>query len=235
MPNPRIILWDLETTNLNADFGYIICGAYKVLGEKPVTLISIRNNHSNGVTNDKKVVEKLKKDLSSADMWVTWFGTYFDIPFLQSRLLYHGLSPMPPVPHVDGWYIAKKKLHIHSNRLASVSSFLGIEEKTKLDGPLWIAASAGDAKAQRYVEEHCVQDVKVLEQAYNRLKALTTTHPNVNLMLNMSGLRCPVCSSTDLKKGGFRHMRTGRVQRYQCGKCHAWSQGKPMSANVEAR
>ena len=131
MPKPkkaRIILWDIESYNLNANFGYVLCVGWKVLGEKKVNVIKISDYElfDRDPTNDREVVREARDVLTDADAWVTWYGGGFDEPFINSRLLNHGLSPMPPMgsAHIDGWKIARYKMTLNSNRLASVTAFL---------------------------------------------------------------------------------------------------------------
>jgi len=130
MSKPKVVLFDLECTNLNANFGYILCGSWKVLGEKKIHTATITDfpSFEKDCTNDKHVVKAIADALEDADVWVTWYGQRFDVPFLQTRLMYHGNKPMPPVPHVDGWRIARYKMRLNSNRLATVSAFLEVEE-----------------------------------------------------------------------------------------------------------
>ena len=242
----KIKLWDIESTNLSADFGYILSIAIKNLGEKEVRCYSVEDYplYKKDPTNDKEMLEDAYPDLSSAGAWVTWYGGGFDVPFVNTRLLSHGMAPMPPIPHIDGWRVARYKMKLHSNRLASVSSFLQISEKTPLDGPIWIKASAGDKKALQYIKEHNVQDVIVLEEAFNRIKPLITSGPNLSL-LNGEGNRngkgnkgdcCPICGGSALVKRGTSITQTGRRQRYQCNTCGGWSRGRTVrDASVEAR
>lgn len=181
-------------------------------------------------TDDKILVKKLADELSKADIWVTWYGTYFDVPYLNSRLLYHGLDPLPPVPHVDGWRIARNRLKLHSNRLASVSAFLGLDDKTQLLQDQWRKAAAGYRDAIKYVKEHCAKDVVVLEQAYNKLKTLSSDHPNVSLIPRNDGTTVPGCSTCGKPNGwirrGYSIARTSRRQRFQCKFCGHWGLGK---------
>lgn len=112
--------------------------------------------------------------------------------------------------------------------MASVSSFLQIEEKTPLNGPIWIKASAGDPKALKYVVQHCKQDVLVLEQAFENIRQLATSGPNMALITgNGNTGACPRCSSGKLQKRGFRITAVCKYQRYQCQACGAWTHGKP--------
>lgn len=233
---PKIVLWDLETTNLNANFGYLLCFGWKILGEKKTNAISITEfpQFKKDPTNDRSLVKAAYSELANADAWVTWYGSRFDVPYLSSRLLYHKLPFLPPVPHIDGWWIARKHLRLNSNRLASVSSFLDIEEKTPLDGPTWIRAAAGHEKSIKYVVEHCLQDVVVLEEAYLRIRPLMRTHPNLNVISEEANV-CPTCGSKKLQKRGVSITRVATRQRYMCNACGAWSKGKKHLFSAEIR
>src|SRR5688572_12339900 len=103
MPKAKIVHWDLETTNLNANFGFILCGCVKETG-KPIKTVAITDfpRYKADPTNDKDVCKALAKLVSEADIWSTWYGARFDVPFLNSRLIYHGEPPLQPTPHVDG-------------------------------------------------------------------------------------------------------------------------------------
>lgn len=238
----KIKLWDIESTNLSADFGYILSIAVKNLNEKKVRCYSVDDYplYKKDPTSDKALLEDAYKDLSDAGAWVTWYGGGFDVPFVNTRLLSHGMAPMPPIPHIDGWRVARYKMKLHSNRLASVSSFLQIAEKTPLDGPIWIKASAGDKKALQYIKEHNVQDVIVLEEAFNRIKPLITSGPNLSILNSNSMERgadlCPICGSASIVKRGTSITQTGRRQRYFCNSCGGWSRGRTERvAGLEAR
>lgn len=155
-------------------------------------------------------------------MWVTHYGTRFDVPMLNTRLLNHGLKPMPPMPHVDTWRVAKYRLKLHSNRLASVSAIFGLEDKTRLNGPIWVNAAAGHRPSINYVVNHCVQDVYVLEQAYNKIRCLAQNHPNLNLV-EPKERGCPRCGAPSLQARGYNIAITRKSQRFQCTACGGWT------------
>jgi len=233
----RVILWDLETTNLKGNFGYILAGAWKVLGEKKVHCISITDSKTfeKDPTNDKHLCKELLKSLEGADIWVAHFGKWFDRPMMNTRLLGHGLPPLPPVPLVDTWKVAKDNLRLNSNRLATIASWAGVEEKTALSGPIWIKAMAGHKPSIKYVVSHCKQDVIVLEQVYEKIKCLSTTHPNVNILEDRPD-SCPICGGGPLHKRGKTITRVSWKQRFQCRDCGGWSTGPPVRAkNVTVR
>jgi len=233
----RIVAWDLETSNLNANIGFILCAGWKVIGEKETHVIKISDYklHKTDPTNDYEVAKRMGEILTDCDGMLTWFGQFFDEPYLQSRLLFHGLPLLPTSTtgtHIDGWRIAKKKLKMTSNRLATVSTFLGLDEKTTLNFNIWRKAMGGHLPSLRYIYKHCHQDVLVLEQVYKKIKPLCTWHFNVNLDANAalkeSGPLCPRCGSPRLMKRGFRGSYTARTQRYYCGACGSWSMGNPV-------
>lgn len=251
----RIVAWDLECSNLNANFGHLICGGMKDIGKGGVFVRSLTDYDDFKSTrpNDKRLAKELRDKLSEADVWVTWYGLRFDVPFLNTRLLYHGLDPLPPIPHVDGWRVARYQMRLNSNRLETVSNFLGIAEKTPLKGPTWEYASAGDEASIRYVIKHCKQDVIVLEQAYQRLLPFISGHPNVALAGGEVTLgagqggrtpqgrgaisaaaanrraTCPKCGSSRIQARGWSIARSRRSRRYQCQGCGGWSTGPSVS------
>lgn len=232
----RVCYWDIESTNLNADFGFILCVSWKFSDEKKAHVVSIADfpAFKKDCTNDYHVVKKAADEISKADIWVTHYGTRFDVPMIQTRLLKHGLKPMPPVPHVDTWRIAKYRLKLHSNRLASVSQIFGLADKTALNGPIWLRAMAGHKPSIKYVVEHCVQDVYVLEQAYEKIRCLSPDPPNMNLVDPVER-GCPKCGEASLQARGYAISRTRTYQRFQCTSCGGWAKGPAVKTTVVAR
>ena len=215
---PRIMFLDIEATNLAANFGYILCIAWKWDGENDVHYLSIDDSpdFDKDPTNDKALVTAFAKEAEKADIAVFHYGERFDWPFINTRLLYHNLPPLPNVKMIDTWRIAKYRLRLNSNRLASVSELLGVAEKTPLSGPIWIKAMAGNKKAIAYVVEHCVQDVRVLEQVYQRISPFRPDNPK----LSQTG--CPTCGSYDFQQRGKSVTLAGKKQRRSCNNCGHW-------------
>lgn len=236
----RILLWDLETSNLNANFGFIISASYKWLGEDKVHTVRIDKSkgYNKDRTNDKEIVEHLGEVISQADMMVTHYGKRFDFPYLQTRRMVHGLDPLPPVAHVDTWWIARYRMKLNSNRLDTLARFLGCAvQKTAVSGPHWVRAMAGHKDAIDYVVDHGEKDVLVLEEVYLQIRPLFENHPNVTLPDGPPGKHlCPRCGSDKLQKRGWTIARVARRQRYQCTSCGSWSSGRPVRVEgVEVR
>lgn len=232
MNRPRILCWDIESSQLHADFGGIFCVGYKWVGEPMKTTKVISTQDINGACkcckrivnplDDKGLLERLYPILAEADGWLTWFGEFFDEKFVNTRLIAHHLPPLPPVFHIDGWRTAKYKLRLSSNRLKSVQAFLDLpESKTALLPKAWIGALNGDTDSMGYLIDHCRRDVVVLEQAYARLKPLITKHPNFNLFNGTVRELCPNCGAK-VQYRGTHYTPTRTYQRFQCRNCGKW-------------
>src|SRR6266852_3460807 len=86
---PRIVILDIETSSLEADAG-IVVGA----GLLPETGKS-EYFEAKRTDQEKGLLAKLVKRLDVFDVIVTWSGRSFDTPFLTTRLIKHGLDPVP--------------------------------------------------------------------------------------------------------------------------------------------
>jgi uncharacterized protein YprB with RNaseH-like and TPR domain len=226
---PKILLWDIEATNLVGNIGNILCIGYKWYGDKKPTVLSIRDyerDFKRDPTDDRRLVKDFSKLIEQADVMVTWFGKRFDMPFLQTRLLYHGLPPAPQILHVDGWEIAKKKLKLHSNRLAAVQDFLELpSSKTPLSFRELSRSRAGHVPSLRSIEHHCYMDVEVLEQAYTKLRPIAGRyHPNTALIRGRPEA-CTACGSEHIQARGYGYAETRLYKRYNCQDCGAWFRG----------
>ena|SRR3990167_2066362 len=226
----KLCFFDIEASNLNANFGYMLSFGWKFQGEKSAKVISIADFplFERDPTNDKQLVKAAAEILNGADIICGHYIVGFDVPYIQTRLMYHGLRPMAPVAYIDTWRICKYKLKLNSNRLDTISKFLNVKyEKTAIDFRHWIKAMAGNKSSLRYIVQHNRYDVLVLEEVYNRIRVLCPTHPNMNI-LSAHEKACPTCGvDNNLKKRGFNIAKTTKSQRYQCTSCGAWSRGRP--------
>lgn len=229
MSNPRILSWDLESTNLNASFGTILAIGWKWLDQKKVYVPTILETNKKGMLDDQELVRQFSNVYNEADAAVTWYGSRFDLPFVQTKLIKYGLPPLKPVPEIDLWKTAKYRLKLHSNRLATVSEYLGVEHrKTPISFDAWMRAAQGDKKALSEVKEHCRLDVLVLEEVFLKLRPLVREEPSWYL-----GMVCPSCGSAHLQSRGTYPTKTRRYKRVQCQSCGTWSRSRKCE-KVEA-
>jgi uncharacterized protein YprB with RNaseH-like and TPR domain len=219
---PRILFWDLETSNLDADFGSILCVGYKWADENKVNIISIDSfaRFAEDPTDDREVVRAFLKVYSQADISVTYFGGLgnFDLPFFQAKILEHGFALPKKVEMLDLFYTAKSNLKISRKSMKNVAKFLKLKNQKEdfpLEGKVWRRARAGHAPSLRYVYKHCVLDILVLEELYYKLRPLIRTHPRLG--------PCRFCGSDRIQRRGIAVCRAERTrQRIQCQECAAW-------------
>lgn len=225
-PELRILSWDIEASNLSADFGIILCVGAKLIGKPRTQVLDILDYMGKDrdiIKAEGRLLKAITPILQDCDVWLTHFGPRFDLPFVNSRLLYHHLPPInPSQPHIDTWRTARNRLKLHSNRLNSIQTFLGLPtEKNAIKPEQWLRALSGHRPSMNYIVEHCRLDVECLEEAYMRLRPLIINHPNVNLVREMGG--CPRCGSRRLQKRGTQIAASRSYVRYQCQDCGGWT------------
>ena len=169
--NVMPVFFDFEMTNLNADFGRILCGSFKSYGQPSHTYrIDETPGGKKEPWNDRDLCIQLRDAIEESWMILSYNGVMFDIKYLNSRLLKHRERVIQKPLHRDMYFVAKTVFAISSNRLASVQEFLGLDTtKTRLDPAMWNRAAAGDKLALNYVVEHCEADVAVLEEVFEHL------------------------------------------------------------------
>lgn len=220
----KIVSFDIETSHLEADFGRVLNFAWKEVG-KPARLVNICDYEVFEETpwNDKPIVMDAYRALMDADVIVSFYGKLFDEPYLNARGLYHKLElPMLP-PHVDLYFTARRVLKISSRGMGNVADQLRLSDR-KLYVPhdVWVRATAGSARDIRALGERCKSDVRILEEAYLRLRGSIRGHPSVSGIVGP----CRYCGGTKLQRRGYHLTTLAKKQRVQCQSCGAWDTRK---------
>lgn len=233
MVKPRIWCWDLETSSLNANGGFIIAASVVDVSKPTKVIRSFRVDDYDGWAvdpwNDRELVRDLSSFLGTADTWITYYGKRFDAPFLSTRIVYwrskgFKLDFLETVPHIDLYDTAKRRLRLHSNRLQVVSTLLGHGDKTPLDLPVWIKAAGGHKLSIDYIAKHCDKDSIILAKNYLALRPLIVAHPHIGMLSGgKSADSCPVCGGKDLQKRGTYTTPASKRQRLWCKACGKWS------------
>ncbi len=240
----KILLWDLETGfNVCTAFSlwqdglpysaiqserYIICGSYKWLGQKTVHNISILDDlkrFKKDPLDDEYVVRELEKVLLQADLVIGHNGDKYDMKFFNTRALFHGLDPLPPIPSMDTLKVAKANFYFNSNSLDYIAKFLGVGSKGEHGKDLWHGALQGNVASVKKMIKYCDQDVRILEGIYFKLSPYDKqTRLNPNIDLNYPA--CVLCGSENLQKRGTARTKTSTYQRYQCQDCGKWCRAR---------
>lgn len=239
MNQPKIILWDLETSfNVVAVFRlfgqdyinhenllqerFVICGCWKELGEKKVHSVATTDNPKRFKANhndDYHVVKTMHDVLSSADVIVAHNGDAYDLRFWRARAIFHGLPPLPPVITIDTLKVARSQFMFNSNKLDYLGQFLGVGRKKKTESGLWLRVLQGDKKAIQAMVEYNKGDVELLEDVFLKLQPYIPNHVN-RALFGQNG--CPRCGKFNIQSRGVHRALTRTYQRFQCQDCSGW-------------
>lgn len=211
---------------MSADFGIILTFGSKFVGKGKVEVLNIldyQDKSKDLIKAERRLLMDVSERMLTADVWLGHYACWYDLPFINSRLLYHKLPVLPPnFSQLDTWKIARNRLKLRNNRLITISEFLGTEdEKNAIKPEQWLRALSGHRPSMDYIVDHNRRDVLVLEEVYNRIRPLVLDHPNRGLIDGRGG--CGVCGEQRLQSRGYAITRTRRYKRYQCMGCSSWS------------
>ena len=229
---PRILVIDIETAPASGyiwklfdvnvslsqliDTSKVICFAAKWVGDKKVIF------HSNQEDTHKKMIKKAWDLFNEADAVVGYNSKNFDCKILNKEFILSGYPPPSPYKHIDLLQTMKNKFKFMSNKLDHVSQELGIGKKTSHQGfELWQACMNNDSKAWKLMKKYNINDVKLTEELYDKVKGWLKTTFNFNE--HSESMVCPNCGSHNVTKNGTYKSPTRAYQKYVCNDCFAHS------------
>ena len=211
------IAWDHVTSDW-----FIICWAAKWLDSPDiysgcVSPVEALNE------DDSNILKPLWKLLDEADVVIGHNSDSFDIPRLNSRFVLNGMVPPSPYYKVDTWKVAKKEFAFTSNKLDALAHYFGLEGKYETDFKLWEGCLNGDRKCLQEMQDYNIQDVKVLEEVFYKLRPWIKGFPNANNYLQPTQIVCATCGSDNLEElpGQYYYTATGKYQLLRCKDCGA--------------
>lgn len=176
----RICTFDIESTGLNSDSGFMLCAGFKELGKKGYVIrLDEAGAAKDRLRIDHKLLLAVRDELETYDGWITWNGKMFDLPFLDDRLLLTGQEMVEKRFHLDIMYFARQgQSRLTSSRLDWVAKAFRVPtSKTALDLNTWKLAEAealdrfrSGRRNFRYIVDHCLKDLEVTEQVYEILR-----------------------------------------------------------------
>lgn len=175
----------------------VICVSYKWLDENIVYNLTWDINQ-----NDYFLIEQFINVLNEADLIVAHNGDNFDLKWLRTRALYHGLHKqmLPNYKQFDTLKVAKAKLYLNSNRLDYISKFLGFEGKIQTTPDLWNeVVIKNDQKSLGYMLQYCDEDVRQLENVYKELQYLDNPRYHVGVLNEQPKFTSPITGGLNLE------------------------------------
>ena len=172
----------------------IICVCYKWSDESKVHYLHWDKNQS-----DKAMLVEVAKVLEQADEIIGHNLARFDLPWLKTRALFHGLPPLPDLKVVDTLQIARRKFYFNSNRLDYLGKFLGFGGKIKTEFGLWKEIVLNRCpKAMRKMVEYCQGDVLLLERVWKKLNHAAKPKSHAGVMSGGYKWSCPYDGGTNV-------------------------------------
>ena len=228
---PRVLTIDIETSpatvrtyglfNQNIGITQIVeptrmlCFAGKWLDESKVHYFS--EFHDGTAT----MIKSAWHMMNDADVIVSYNGPGFDIKHLHREFLLAGMPPPSPHQDIDLLRVMRARFKFMSNKLAYVTTALGMETKLDTGGQaLWNAVLDGNPKAWAKFRRYNKQDVVITENLL-RLLGPWIKGPHAGTFAdNMAG--CHSCGSTAMVPAGLVHTKTTTYPQARCA-CGAWN------------
>jgi len=197
----------------------IICICWKWAGESKVHELHWDNG------DDKELLTKFSEVLNSADEIIGHNSDQYDIKWIRTRCIYHGISLFPDYTQIDTLKLAKAGFRFNSNKLDYIGGFLGVGNKMDTGGfSLWKSIILdNDSKAMNKMIKYCKVDVIRLQQIYDKLNVYSKYKTHVGILLNKSKCSCPNCGNEDYYSHGKIALASGVIKyRMQCKGCNKY-------------
>jgi DNA polymerase III epsilon subunit-like protein len=244
---PKILTFDIETTPiLGYSWGfyeqtlvkvvrnsYLLTVGYKWMHEKQAHVLSLPQykTFKKDVQDDTELAKDVWKLLDEADIVITQNGDRFDVPKLNTRFIKLGLPVPSPFKSVDTKKISSGSFYFANNKLDNLGEELGLGKKMQHEGfTLWEKCMAGDEAAFKKMAAYNKRDVVLTEQVYLKFRPWAKNHPNLNAFTERDD--CPKCGSNDIQYRGEEARKTGKVKRFVCKECGAFSYGKQRTTTT---
>lgn len=194
----------------------IICICYKWEDEKEVYSLNWDKNQC-----DKKMLIEFIKIANQANELVGHNGDRFDLPWIRTRCLFHGIDMFPTYQTIDTLKISRNKFRFNSNRLNYIAQYLGIGQKIKTEFNLWKdIVLRKDKDAMDKMVKYCKKDVQLLEKVHKFLNNHTLAKTHYGVIYGQDRGTCPECGSDELHIRMRRTTASGLKKiQYQCQTC----------------
>lgn len=133
----RVGYFDLETTGLSPSrCAVILAGLVLPIQDQLV----VRQYFANSPEEEPALLSRIRKDLCHLDLIVTFNGTRFDLPFLNTRLSHHGLPAAQCTGHMDLFRLIRSysdlRRFLPNLRQKTIENFLGLwsQRTDEIDG-----------------------------------------------------------------------------------------------------
>lgn len=192
----------------------MICISWKWEGKKKVHHLTWDKNQC-----DKEMIKKFIIVLESATEVCGHNSDQFDIKWLRTRAIKHGLAMSPRITTYDTWREAKRLFRFDSGSLDYITKYLGVSRKLDTGGSkLWTDVCFSKdakvrAKALKKMIAYCDGDVIAQAEVFEKMKPYLTSKSSVATFRSS----CPECDSDNVHIVKRRVTASGARQiQFQC-------------------
>lgn len=200
----------------------IICICYKWEYEKKVSFLTWDSKQC-----DKAMLKEFLKVANEADELVGHNGDRFDLTWIRTRCLFHGIPVFPNYVTIDTLKFARQKFRFNSNRLDYIGKFLGIGQKLHTGFHLWSDIVLNKCqKSMDKMVRYCKQDVLLLQEIHQKLNTYLPAKTHYGVKGGAEKVSCPECGGvtkihmTTISASGMKRQQR---QCKECGKHHSTS------------
>lgn len=195
----------------------IICIGYKWAGEKAVRCPTWDSRQ-----NDRRLLEEFVPVFNAADEVIAHNGDRFDIPWVRTRCLIHGIDMVPNPASIDTLKAARGRFNFNSNRLDYIAKYLGLGGKLPTGFDLWKRVVLNkDGAALSKMVRYCKRDVVLLEKVWDKINIYLPAKTHIGRERS----DCPECGSArtvisrhKVTAAGFKQTQ---LRCKDCGKFHS--------------
>jgi hypothetical protein len=216
-------IWEPKTRYVNINnftrMPSLLCFAAKWYGSKATEF--------HAAWDDRDAMLQRAWDMyNEAEIVVTYNGVRFDNKHLKSDWLVAGMPPPAPWKDVDLYAVNSRTFGFESKSLQHLCYRLGLDLKSgHYDAVMAEKCMDGDPAAQKTMARYNKGDVKITEQAYDRLRGWIPSHPH-SLMGTADDRRtCNQCWGDNLERNGTKLAQQITYTMYRCLDCGANVQG----------
>jgi DNA polymerase elongation subunit (family B) len=168
--------------------------------------------------NDKTMIKKFIKVLQEADEICGHNSDSFDLKWIRTRAIKHGIPMSPDFVAYDTYKEAKKLFRFDSASLDYISKYIGVSEKRETGGSkLWVDTVFNkDKQALVDMIAYCDDDVISQSAVFARMKPYLKSKSHYADFIS----DCPECGSANTVVSKRRRTAQGhRKIQFQCVDC----------------
>jgi len=178
----RVLFFDIETSP-NVVFSWRIGNKINlshsnIINERAIICVCWKWQGSDKIYSlewnkgdDKQLLKDFAKVINSADIVIGQNSDAYDIKWLRTRALYHGVDFKVKLNSLDTLKMARAGFNFNCNKLDYMGQYLGVGQKIETTYDLWKAIVLdNDKAAMRSMVKYCGEDVALLERVYDKLQ-----------------------------------------------------------------